>query len=251
MSLTLALAALTIPAISCPGGSIETECSRADVAKAISLAPDRVAKIADTCLFDYGGRCGVEASGRIDVPERGGTLLWQKLSLAPRDGPGAWMVVLIARDAAGKTALAGFAESSGSIGTPDLVSSNGERSLVHVTGTLAGSGAGNADSLFAGEGAAATWHQIDIGGWYDEGGKLLPKGYWLRGPADFRFDEMFAIVPVARDGDGNCCPRGGQALFDYSIVGDRLVVDGMRFQPMQPVGDAVEQVVVRPKPPRY
>ena len=251
MSLTLALAAIATPVISCPSGSIESECSRADVAQKISLAPERIANIADTCLYDFGGRCGVEASGRIEVPERGGTLLWQKASLAPRDGPGAWMVVVVAQGAAGKATLAGFAESSGSIGTPDLVASDGERSLVHVTGTLAGSGSGNADALFVGEGAAAKWRQVGIGGWYDEGSELLPKGYWLRGPARFRFDEMFAIVPVARDGDGNCCPRGGQALFDFSIVGDQLVVDSMRFQPMQPVGEEVEQVAVRIKAPRH
>ncbi|MBL8649441.1 MAG: hypothetical protein JNL35_03450 [Sphingopyxis sp.] len=89
MSLTLALAALATPVISCSSGSIESECSRTDVAKKIALAPDRIAKIAETCLYDFGGRCGFEASGRIEVPERGGTLLWQKLSLAPRDGPGA------------------------------------------------------------------------------------------------------------------------------------------------------------------
>lgn len=240
MSLTLALAALTTPAMSCPNGSIDTECSRAEVVKKISLAPDRIAQIADTCLYDYGGRCGVEASGRIEVPERGGTLLWQKLSLAPRDGPGAWMVILVARDKADKVALAGFAESSAVIGSPNLVASDAERSLVHVTGTLAGSGGGNADALFAGYGPASTWREIDIGGWYDDGSKMLPKGYWLRGPADFRFDEMFAIIPVARDGDGNCCPRGGNALFDLDIKGDRLVVTSMRFQPMQPVGDIVE-----------
>jgi hypothetical protein len=250
MSLTLALAAIATPVISCPSGSIEDGCSRADVAGKISLAPEQIAKIADTCLYDFGGRCGVEASGRIEVPERGSTLLWQKLSLAPRDGPGAWMIVMLARDAAGKASLAGFAESSGSIGTPDLVASDSERSLVHVTGTLAGSGAGNADALFAGAGDKAAWRQIDLESWYDEGGAMLPKGYWLRGPADFIFSEMFAVVPIARDGDGNCCPRGGQALFDFSIVGDRLVVDSMRFQPMQPVGEVVEQVAVRAEPPR-
>lgn len=251
MSLTLAFAAIAAPVISCPSGSIESECSRADVAGKISLAPERVAKIADACLYDFGGRCAVEASGRIAVPERGGILLWQKLSLAPRDGPGAWMVVVVARDAGGRVALAGFAESSGSIGTPDLVASDATRSLVHVTGTLAGSGAGNADALFMGEGDKAAWRQVDLEGWYDEASAMLPKGYWLRGPADFIFAEMFAVVPIARDGDGNCCPRGGQALFDLSIMGDRLVVDSMRFQPMQPVGKEVEHVAVRAKPPRY
>ncbi|APZ98746.1 hypothetical protein BWQ93_09745 [Sphingopyxis sp. QXT-31] len=240
MSLTLAIAVLTTPVISCRSGSIETECSRADVAKKIALVPDRIAKIADTCLYDFGGRCAVEASGRIEVPERGGTLLWQKASLAPRDGPGAWMVVIVARDATGKAALAGFAESSGSIGTPDLVASDGTRSLVHVTGTLAGSGGGNADALFIGEGDKAAWGQVDMEGWYDDGSKMLPKGYWLRGPAKFIFAEMMAVIPVARDGDGNCCPRGGQGLFDLEIRDGKLLLTGVRFQPMQPVGEAVE-----------
>lgn len=240
MSLALALAALATPAVSCPGGSIEKQCSRADVAKKIFLAPDRIAKIADTCLYDYGGRCRVEASGRIEVPERGGALLWQKLALAPRDGPGAAMVVLVARDAAGKASLAGFAESTWTLGAPDLVASDGETSLVHVTGMLAGSGSGNADALFAADGPAGPWRQIDISGWHDQASAMLPAGYWLRGPIRFIFAEMFASIPVARDGDGNCCPQGGTAFVDLDIAEDRLVITGLRFQPMQPVGEPVE-----------
>ncbi|HMO76201.1 MAG TPA: hypothetical protein PKD99_01045 [Sphingopyxis sp.] len=240
MSLALALAALATPAVSCPSGSIAKECSRADVAKKISLAPDRVAKIADTCLYDYGGRCSVEASGRINGSGDGPALLWQKLALAPRDGPAARMVILLSEGAAGKAALAGFAESTWTLGAPDLVDDGGERSLVHVTGTLAGSGAGNADALFAADGPAGRWRQIDISGWHDQGSAMLPAGYWLRGPIRFIFAEMFASIPVARDGDGNCCPQGGTAFVDLDIEGDRLVITGLRFQPMQPVGAEVE-----------
>jgi hypothetical protein len=38
MSLTLALAALTTPAISCPNGGIDSECSRAEVEQVVVRA---------------------------------------------------------------------------------------------------------------------------------------------------------------------------------------------------------------------
>src|SRR3546814_18779054 len=81
---------------------------------------------------------------------------------------------------------------------------------------------------------------VDLSDWSEQGGKLLPTGYWLRGPAQFAFDEMFASAPVARDGDGNCCPRGGNALFDLDNQDDRLVLTRLRFQPMQPLGRDIE-----------
>src|SRR3546814_9452081 len=81
------------------------------------------------CLYDFGGKCSVEASGRINTADRGTTLLWQKLLLAPRDGAQTRMMVLVAQDKVGKASLAGFAESSGSIGTPDLVVDNDTRRM--------------------------------------------------------------------------------------------------------------------------
>lgn len=150
------------------------------------------------------------------------------------------MLVLLSQDKAGKATLAGFAESSGSIGTPDLVIHGDKRRLIHVDGTMAGSGGGNADALFISDTAAPKWRRVDLSGWSEQGGGMLPKGYWLRGPAQFVFDEMFAVVPVARDGDGNCCPRGGNAFYDLDIRGDRLVLTRLRFQPMQPLGRDVE-----------
>src|SRR3546814_18787944 len=84
------------------------------------------------------------------------------------------MWVLVSRDKAGKASLAGFAESSGSIGTPDLVVDNDKRRLVHVGGTLAGSGGGNADALFVSDTATAKWRRVDLSAWSEPGGKLLP-----------------------------------------------------------------------------
>src|SRR3546814_11020598 len=78
------------------------------------------------------------------------------------------MWVLVSRDKAGKASLAGFAESSGSIGTPDLVVDNDKRRLVHVGGTLAGSGGGNADALFVSDTATAKWRRVDLSDWRSE-----------------------------------------------------------------------------------
>lgn len=240
MAWALVLAAAATPILSCPGGSIETSCTAADVAAKIALTRARVARIADRCLYDFGGRCSVEASGRINTSDRDATLLWQKMLLAPRDGAQARMIVLVSQARGGRATLAGFAESSGTLGVPDLVVDDDDRRLVHVRGTLAGSGGGNADALFASEVAAPRWRRIDLSGWPDQGGKMLPKGFWLRGPAQFSFDEMMAAVPVARDGDANCCPRGGTALFDLAIADDRLTLTRLHFQPMQPDGRDIE-----------
>ena len=240
MALALVLAAAATPILSCPGGTIEIPCTVAEVTAKIALTRARVGSIAQRCLYDFGGKCSVEASGRINTADRGTTLLWQKMLLAPRDGAQARMLVLVSQDKAGKASLAGFAESSGSIGTPDLVVDNDKRRLVHVGGSLAGSGGGNADALFVSDAATAKWRRVDLSDWAEQGGKLLPTGYWLRGPARFAFDEMFASAPVAREGDGECCPRGGNALFDFDIQDDRLVLTRLRFQPMQPLGRDIE-----------
>ena len=240
MALALVLAAAATPILSCPGGTIETRCTTAEVAAKIVLTRARVSTIAQRCLYDFGGCCSVEASGRLNTAEPGRSLLWQKMLLAPRDGPGARMLVLLSQDKTGKAALAGFAESSGSIGTPDLVVDGAKRRLVHVEGTFAGSGGGNADALFVNDVATPKWSRVDLSDWSEQGSRMLPKGYWLRGPARFAFDEMSASVPVARDGDGNCCPRGGTAYYDLDIQGNRLVLTRLRFQPMQPLGRDVE-----------
>lgn len=242
MALALVLAAAATPILSCPGGTIETTCTAVEVSAKIALTRPRVIGIAQRCLYDFGGKCSVEASGRINTADRGTTLLWQKMRLAPRDGAQTRMLVLLSQDKAGKVTLAGFAESSGSIGTPDLVEDNDKRRLVHVGGTMAGSGGGNADALFMSDSAAPRWRRVDLSDWAEQGSKLLPSGYWLRGPPQFAFDEMFASAPVARDGDGNCCPRGGNAFYDLDIQGDRLVLTRLRFQPMQPLGRDVEVI---------
>ena len=242
MALALVLAAAATPILSCPGGTIETSCTVTEVTAKIALTRTRVSSIAQRCLYDFGGKCSVEASGRINGRNPGTNVLWQKMLLAPRDGPQARLLVLLSQDKAGKTTLAGFAESSGSIGTPDLVVDGHERQMIHVGGTLAGSGGGNADALFISDTVVPKWRRIDLSDWAEQGGKLLPTGYSLRGPAQFVFDQMFASVPVVREGDGNCCPRGGNAFYDLDIQGDRLVLTRLRFQPMQPLGRDIEVI---------
>jgi hypothetical protein len=240
MALALVLAAAATPILSCPGGTIKSPCTAADVAAKIALTPARIAQMAQRCLYDFGGKCTVEASGRINSADRSTTLLWQKMLLAPRDSARTRMLLLVSRDKAGRASLAGMTESTGSLGTPDLVVDGDERQLVHVTGAPARSGGGNADALFISDAAKPGWRRVDLSDWAEQGGKLLPAGYRLRGPAEFAFDTMSASAPVAREGDGDCCPRGGNAMFDFDIQDDRLVLTRLRFQPMQPLGRDIE-----------
>src|SRR3546814_18788255 len=86
MALALVLAAAATPILSCPGGTIEIPCTAAEVTAKIALTRSRVGSIAQRCLYDVGGQCTVEASGRINTADSGTTLLWQKLPLAPPDG---------------------------------------------------------------------------------------------------------------------------------------------------------------------
>lgn len=243
MWMTLALAAAATPVLSCPGASIEAQCTSADVVTKISVARRRVAALDTRCLYDFGGDCSVEASGRINVPDRGTVLHWQRLALVPRGGPIARMVVLIAQDKAGRTRLAGFAESSGSIGAPELVASGDKRSLVHLAGISAGPGEHRMDALFVADHAESVeWRRIDMADWSEQGSKMLPAGYQIARPAMFAFDDMSVDVLVGREGDADCCPRGGAARFDLEIVDDRLSLTRMHFQPMQPYGREVEVV---------
>ncbi|MBJ7499387.1 MAG: hypothetical protein JHC57_06515 [Sphingopyxis sp.] len=54
------------------------------------------------------------------------------------------------------------------------------------------------------------------------------------------FDKMPVSASVARDGDGNRCPRGGNAFYDLDIQDNRLVLTRLCFQPMQPFGRDIE-----------
>src|SRR3546814_12803997 len=104
MALALVLAAAATPILSCPGGTIEATCTAADVAAKIALTRARVANIAQRCLYDFGGKCSVEASGRLNTEDSGTTLLWQNVLLAPRDGDQTPVKVAVPRAQNGRAA---------------------------------------------------------------------------------------------------------------------------------------------------
>lgn len=66
--------------------------------------------------------------------------------------------------------------------------------------------------------------------------------FWTRACVSF---VVLRPRTLAGSGAGN-----GDAPFGVSILGDRLVVDRMRFQPVQPVGAEMERATVRSTPPR-
>lgn len=118
--------------------------------------------------------------------------------------------------------------------TPRL--SEGEPILLHVPGMYAGTGAMNADLLFRYDDAAESWHPIDIMSWHDTVGDLLPEGHEIWKGVDFDFNDWFyaeynARTPLWKDGDANCCPRGGWAIIHFDIVDDVLVPRSADYLP--------------------
>lgn len=218
----------------CPDGGFEGGCSQADVDRAITLAPDFLMTLRSRCLYQTAARCWPIANGTIGAMERGGPLLWQHMLLAPSDGPATEMIVLLEARSAGAPQLIAAEQVAGYFGAPNMVQNSDEGVLIHVPGRFGGSGAGNADLLLLR--TKEGWSRIALEGWFDDVNHLLPDGFEIRQGVAFDFREMFAVSPVWRAGDGNCCGTGGTVKIDFSIDANRLAVRGIGFDQTQPVG---------------
>src|SRR5215475_2975720 len=106
-------------------------------------------------------------------------------------------------------------------GTPRIIQSPAGK-LLDVPGSMDGTGAFNAGSLYALEGDKP--EEIDIESWLDDLAKRLPKGWgaWKGIFPDYR--TLSASTPLWKSGDGNCCPTAGRATIKLGIRDRRLVI---------------------------
>ena len=61
------------------------------------------------------------------------------------------------------------------------------------------------------------WQRLDVTSWYKEVNSFVPSGYRVHGVSETHFDlpGMKNISPVAKHGDGNCCPTGGTVTIQF------------------------------------
>ena len=113
-------------------------------------------------------------------------------------------------------------------GTPRIIPSPAGR-LLDVPGSMDGTGAFNAGSLYALEGDKP--EEIDIESWLDDLAKRLPKGWgaWKGIFPDYR--TLGASTPLWKTGDGNCCPTAGRATIKLGIRDRRLVIVDLHIRP--------------------
>lgn len=185
-----------------------------------------------TCIETQLDVCEVVASGYIsakDVPR----IAFQMQSGSSNDfGVGAGAVLYTETDGAW-TLLAN--DFNGVLyDMPRL--SVGEMVLLHVAGVTAGTGAFNADLLFALDTDTGDWKAVDLVSWYETVDTLLPEGMQIWKGVDFNFDDWFYEDYYARtslwlDSDANCCPSGGWATIHFDITDYALVARSVSYVP--------------------
>lgn len=193
----------------------------------------------DICLHTNLEGCSVLASGYIEA-EDGPRIAFQTQAGFTRTD-GVMGGVVLFREDGGNWLLFADAFDAYRYDVPHLVAH--EAILLHVPGYTGGTGAYNADLLFVWGDAGAsihrqTWRRIDIESWRADIDALLPEGLGIWQGVDYDFDDWFydsltARTPLWREGDGNCCATGGEALIDFEIVEDRLEVKSVRYLPPQ------------------
>jgi hypothetical protein len=194
--------------------------------------------LAKSCMVGAVEACSVRSAGFLNAGDDRSTrqIAWQYVSgLAP--GGGIPLRVTVAWDISGETPnLIGFTSTEGEAEPPRLVD-NGEDIILHLPARTAGTGEGNADSLFLYRTGA--WVNIGMNSWKAELPKRLPPGMGLWKGVEYDYYGLSSYFPIWRESDPNCCATGGNAYAGFKIVDDRLAIDTLDFTP----GPAVQ---VRP-----
>jgi uncharacterized protein YecT (DUF1311 family) len=178
------------------------------------------------------GTCSVEEFG--SVAGSGDALAFQLQTYqTPRYRAGGG-VVIFRRDGTMLLPIVASAIIDARFGAPRLIQSPAGK-LLDVPGSMDGTGAFNAGSLYAVEGDRL--EEIDIESWLDDLAKRLPKGWgaWKGIFPDYR--TLSAGTPLWRSGDGNCCPTAARATIKLDIRERRLVIIDLNIR----LGEAAAQ----------
>jgi hypothetical protein len=206
------------------------------IASSISTPASFGPGLARDCLVGAVVNCVVESAGFLNAGDEGKAraIAWQYVSGLEPNG-GIPLRMAIAWDVSGaKPALIGYTSTEGEAEPPRLVD-NGEDIILHFPARTAGTGEGNADSLFLYRTGA--WVNIGMNSWKTELRTRLPEGMGLWKGVDYDYYGLSSYFPIWRDSDANCCATGGNAYAVFKIVDDRLKIDTLDFTP-----DAAVQV---------
>lgn len=218
-------------------GSVKAEIDgQARIAASIRTPQELGRNLARTCMVGAVEMCVVRSAGFLNGGDDRVTrqIAWQYVSGLDQGG-GIPLRMTIAWDVSGaKPALIGYTSTEGEAEPPRLVD-NGEDIILHLPARTAGTGEGNADSLFLYRTGA--WVNIGMNSWKDELRTRLPEGMGLWKGVDYDYYGLSSYFPIWRDSDANCCATGGNAYAVFKIVDDRLRIDTLDFTP-----DAAVQV---------
>lgn len=127
-------------------------------------------------------------------------------------------------------------------GRPEIFSAAGGDFLV-VPIQLTGTGGGNASEYYSWDGQ--DWRPLDTKTWLSDVSRRLPKGLEIHTGLWPDLHSMRAIAPLYRSGDAHCCPTGGTALMDITVVNHRLTLKAIRFVQQRIEADTVESTFRR------
>ncbi|MFN4288230.1 MAG: hypothetical protein ACK4E3_07030 [Brevundimonas sp.] len=143
------------------------------------------------------------------------------------DGVGAAFVVLAQRDAG----LAPIAWGAGAASyEPPVSFSIGNQPYIAVPGRHGGTGAFNADHLWAVM-PGYDLRDIDIWSWQARAAEHLPAGLEIWKGVEFDWPGLSARTSLWRESDANCCPTGGEAHLLFAIDDDTLLLREVRVLP--------------------
>lgn len=200
------------------------------IAASIRTPSDFGRALAKDCLVGVVEMCVVESAGFLNA---GGeqtmrSIAWQYVSGLDTGG-GIPLRMTIAWDISeAKPVLIGYTSTEGEAQPPRLVD-NGEDIILHLPARTAGTGEGNADSLFLFR--TGVWVNIGMNSWKDELRTRLPDGMGLWKGVEYDYYGLSSYFPIWRDSDANCCATGGNAYAVFKIVDNRLAIDTLDFTP--------------------
>ena len=217
------------------GGDPETRAWRIE-ALGEQAARDRRVRTLRPAATDLGRGC-IDIGLKGCVSERGGyitrrdgpTLYWQvQDGFTDADGISSGFV-LLALQSDGRTLMPlAWSVAPARYQAPRWVDASDGAVVLTVPGTYHGTGAHNADLMFRWDGSDARLVQIDNLSWWDDLDARLPEGLGAWKGVVFLDEGLSAHTALWRSDDGNCCPTGGEAMLDFQIENDRLVLTEVR-----------------------
>lgn len=181
-----------------------------------------------TCLTEHLKNCQVLSAGYLNAEEEPLRVAYQTQAGFTDDDGVIGGIVLLSGQPDGSWTVIGEEYLGYRYSTPVLTLDN----LLHVAGYTGGTGAGNADLLFAATDDG--WQKIDIESWKSTVGEKLPTGLEIWKGVAYDFDDpqyvLTARTPLWRGEDGNCCPSGGDAVVVFTIENNALVVDEVVYR---------------------